>query len=119
MFFTHFDIGYLPSYFILVSLILTPFALTKWLTQIFVYCNRFRQRFKRTGSVWNPYEIGTDKPCVYTRTGGSGTDRICYLVPNGSTYEGNPIWNPTVPVTNRSRVNRVDPYISGSDSKRI
>ena len=27
----------------LVSLILTPFALTKWLTQIFVNCNRFNQ----------------------------------------------------------------------------
>ena len=25
----------------LVLLILTPFALSKWLTQIFVYCNRF------------------------------------------------------------------------------
>ena len=25
----------------LVSLILTPFILTKWLTQIFVDCNRF------------------------------------------------------------------------------
>ena len=56
----------------------------------------FRQRLHGTGSVWNPYEIGTDKPCVYTGPGGSGTDRICYLVPNGSTYEGNPIWNPTV-----------------------
>ena len=27
----------------LVSLILTPFALTKWLTQIFVNCNRFNK----------------------------------------------------------------------------
>ena len=27
----------------LVSLILTPFALTKWLTQIFVDCNRFNK----------------------------------------------------------------------------
>ena len=25
-------------------------------------------------------------------------DRICYLVPDGSTYEGDPIWNRTVPV---------------------
>ena len=39
-------------------------------------------------------------------------DLICYLVPNGSTYEGDPIWNCTVPVSNRSRVNRVDPYQS-------
>ena len=37
-------------------------------------------------------------------------DRICYLVSNGSSHEGDPIWNPTVPVPNRSRVNRVDPY---------
>ena len=29
---------------------------------------------------------------------------------NGSTYEGHPIWNGTVPVSNRSRVNRVHPY---------
>ena len=57
-----------------------------------------RQRLHGTGSVWNRYEIGTDKPCVYTRPGGSGTDRICYLVPNGSTYEGDPMWNRTVPV---------------------
>ena len=27
----------------LVALILTPFALTKWLTQIFVDCNRFNK----------------------------------------------------------------------------
>ena len=55
-----------------------------------------------------------DRPCVYMGPGGpggSGTDRICYLVPNGSTYEGDPIWNPTVPVSNQSRVNRVDPYL--------
>ena len=26
-----------------VSLILTPFALTKWLTQIFVVCNKFNK----------------------------------------------------------------------------
>ena len=44
------------------------------------------QRLRWTGSVWNQYEIGTDKPCVYTGPGGSGMDRICYLVPNGSTY---------------------------------
>ena len=68
---------------------------------------------------WDRYEIATDKPCVYTGSGGSGTDRICYLVPNGSTYEGDPIWNRTVPVSNRSRANRVDPYHSGSYPKRI
>ena len=43
----------------------------------------FRQRLHGTGSVWNRYEIGTDKPCIYTGHGGSGTDRICYLVPMG------------------------------------
>ena len=41
------------------------------------------QRLHWTGSVW---------------PGGSGTNRICYLVPNGSTYEGDPMWNRTVPV---------------------
>ena len=30
--------------------------------------------------------------------GGSSADRICYLVPNGSTYEGDFMWNRTVPV---------------------
>ena len=66
----------------------------------------------------NRHEIGTDKPCVYTEPGGSVTDRICYLIPNGSTREGDPVWNRTVPVSNSSRVNRVDPYQSGSDLKR-
>ena len=51
----------------------------------------------------------TDKPCVYTGPGGPSMIRICSLVPNGSTYEGDPKWNRTVPVSNRSRVNRVDP----------
>ena len=57
-----------------------------------------RQRLHGTGSILNWYEIGTDNPCVYTGPGGSGTDRICYLVPNGSIYEGDPMWNRTVPV---------------------
>ena len=39
-----------------------------------------------TRSVWNRYEIGTDKPCVYAGTDGSGTDWICYTLPNGSAY---------------------------------
>ena len=65
------------------------------------------------------YEIGTDKPCVYTGTGGSGTDRVRYLVPNGSTYEGDPMWNSVVLVSNRYRINRVDPYHSVSDPERI
>ena len=29
--------------------------------------------------------------------GGCGKDRICYLVPNWSTYEGDLIWNGTIP----------------------
>ena len=36
-----------------------------------------------------------------------------------STYEGDPIWNSTVPVSHRSRVNSVDLYHSGSGPKRI
>ena len=47
---------------------------------------------------WNRYEIDTDSRCVYTGSGGSDTDRICYLVPNGCTYEGDPMRNRTVPV---------------------
>ena len=78
-----------------------------------------RHRLHWNGSVWNWHEIGTDKLCVYTGPGRSGTDRIRYLVPNGSTYEGDPIWNRTVPVSNWSCVNRVDPYHSGSDPKWI
>ena len=52
---------------------------------------RFRQRLHGTESVWNRYEIGADKLCVYTVPCESGTDRIRCLVPNGSTYEGDPI----------------------------
>ena len=55
----------------------------------------------------------------YTGPVGAGRGRICYLAPNGSTYEGDPIWNRTAPVLNRFRVNRVDPYHSGFDPKRI
>ena len=72
-----------------------------------------------TASVWNRYEIGTDKPCVYTGPGGSGTDRICYLVPSVPTYEGDPIWNCIIPASNWSHINRVDPHHSGSDHKQI
>ena len=44
---------------------------------------------------------------------------ICFLAPNESTYKGDPIWNCIVSVSSRSRVNRMDPYHSGSDPKRI
>ena len=57
-----------------------------------------RKRLHGTGSVWNRYEIGTDKPCVYTGPSGTGTDRISYLVPIVSTYEGDPMRNRTIPV---------------------
>ena len=80
---------------------------------------RLWQSLHWTGSVWNWYDIGPDKPCVYTGPGGFGTDRICSLVPNRSTYEGDPLWNSTAPVQNRYRVNRVYPYQGGSDPKRI
>ena len=81
------------------------------------YSSKLRQHLHGTGSVWNRYEISTDRPCVYTGPAGSDTDRICYLVPKRSTYEGDPIWNRTFPVLKRSRVNRVDPYHSVSDLK--
>ena len=38
---------------------------------------------------------------------------------NGSIYEGDPMWNRTVLVWNRSRVNGVNPHLSESDPKRI
>ena len=62
------------------------------------YISSFGQRLHETGSVWNRYEIGTDKPCIYREPGESSTNQLCYLVPNGSTYEGDPIWNRIVPV---------------------
>ena len=65
---------------------------------------------------WNRYIIGIDKPCVNTGPWESGTEWICYLVLNGSTYECDPIWNCTVPVSNRSLVN---PCYSGSNPKWI
>ena len=72
--------------------------------------DKLRQRLHGTGFDWNWREISTDKPCVHTGPGGSVTDRTCYLVPNnGSTYESDPMWNHTGPVSNRSPVNIVDP----------
>ena len=40
---------------------------------------------------------GYFKPCSYTKPGRSALDRFSYLVPNGFTYEGGPVWNCTVP----------------------
>ena len=52
---------------------------------------KLRQHLHETrSSDGNWYEIGMDKPCVHTGPGGSSTDWICYLVPNGSTYKGDP-----------------------------
>ena len=68
------------------------------------------------GTGW--YEIGTNKPCAYTGPGRSGTDRICCLVGNGSTYDDDPIWNRTFPFSNRSPSNRVVPTPNGSEHIR-
>ena len=80
----------------------------------------FRQCLHETRSIWNLCEICTViQHCVYTGHGGSSMDQICYLVPNGSTYVGDHIWNRTISVLKQSLANRVDPYHGGSDPKRI
>ena len=76
-----------------------------------------RQCLHKTGSVWNQYKIGMDKPYVYMADSGSIMDWICYLEPNGSTDEGDPIWNYNISVLNQLCVNRVDLYHIGSDPK--
>ena len=79
---------------------------------------KLRVRLHETGSVWNRYKIGTDKPCVYTLPGRSTLNRFSYPVPNGFTCQSNPVSNCTVPGWYSSRVNtpqfrrscpRVDP----------
>ena len=107
-----------PSKILKVEISLSVLKLM-YLSEHVTDSSELRQRLHGTGSVWNRNEIGTDKPYVYTGSGGSGMVRICYLVLSGSTYEGDPIWNCTIPVSNRSRVNRVNPYHSGSDPIRI
>ena len=67
-------------------------------TVLCVQGKKLRQRLHGTGSIWNRHQIGRDKPCVHTGPGGSVTDRICYLAPKVSTYEGDPMWNRTLPV---------------------
>ena len=74
---------------------------------------KHRQRLHGTGSVWNRYEIGTDKSCVYTGPGGCGTDRSAIWYQVG--HEGDRTWNRTVPVSNRSRVSRVDSISNGPE----
>ena len=81
-----------------------------------IICCFYTSRIK--GSVYTGPDLfgtGTKLVCVYTGPGGSGTEWICYLVLNESTYEGDPMWNRTVPISNRSRVNRVDPIPNGSE----
>ena len=80
---------------------------------------RLGQHLHETGSIWNWYEIGMDKPSVYTVSDGSSMNWICHLVPNGSTYKGDPILNCTIPVSNQSYVNGVNLYHSGSNPKWI
>ena len=64
-----------------------------------------------------------DKPCVYTGPGGSVTARTCYLVQNGSIYEGNPTWNvlfhfPISPVLTEWVRTTVGPIPKGSEHFR-
>ena len=37
------------------------------------------------GQLWNRYQIGTDKPCIYTKSGRLALDRFSYPAPNGFT----------------------------------
>ena len=65
-----------------------------------------RLRLHEIGSVWNRYEIGNDKPCVYKGPGRSASDRFSYLVSTWFTFESDPVWNSTVPGWYRARVNQ-------------
>ena len=51
------------------------------------------------GSVYigqDPFGTGTRLVRISLVFARDLVDRICYLVPNGSTYEGYPVWNRTV-----------------------
>ena len=50
-----------------------------------------RLRLHDTGSVWNGYKIGTDKPYVYTRPGRSALGRFSYAVSNRFTCESDTV----------------------------
>ena len=50
----------------------------------------FRLRLHETGSVWNQYEIGTDKLCVYMGPDRSALDRFFSPLPNWLTCESDP-----------------------------
>ena len=52
------------------------------LLKIFPSDHQVRLRLHKTGSVWNLYEISTDKPCVYTGRGRSALARFSYLLNN-------------------------------------
>ena len=62
-------------------------------------------RLHETGSVWNRYDIGTNKPCVYTEPSRSTLGRFSYPVPNGFNCESDPVSNFSVPGWYRARVN--------------
>ena len=59
------------------------------------------ERYKISGSVYtgqDPFGTGTKLvriSLLFTRDM-VDPDRICYLVPTGSTYKGDPMWNRTV-----------------------
>ena len=52
---------------------------------------RFRIHLHEIGSVWNWYETGMDKSCIYTGPGRSTLDRLCCPVPNGFTCESDSV----------------------------
>ena len=67
--------------------------------------NDARLRLHRTGSVWDRYQTGTHKSCIYTGPGRSALDRFSYPVPNGFTCESDLVWNCNVPGWHHARVN--------------
>ena len=50
-----------------------------------------RLRLHEIGSIWNRYEIGTDKLWVYAGPGRSALGLFSYPVPNGLTYESDSV----------------------------
>ena len=56
-----------------------------------------RLRLHETRSVWNRYEIGTNKPCGFTGPDRSALDGFSYPAPNGFTCESDPGRNRIVP----------------------
>ena len=50
----------------------------------------WRLLLDETVSIWNQYEIGTEKPCVYTGPDRSALNRFFYPVPNEFICENDP-----------------------------